>query len=308
MAYGIMFHHFHDAIHPQGQGAISADDLKNLLGALNSADVLDAPVWLEKAMAGTLEPHHRCLTFDDALLCQYDIALPVLKQFGKKAFWFIYSSIFQGNLEPLELYRYFRTVAFATIDDFYLDFFAMVTTHYPAYKPHITSDVAVNYLADFSFYTRNDRIFRHLRDEILTTEAYAQLMTEMMAAHHFDTKRAVSQLWMNPDHLVALHQDGHIIGLHSNSHPTRLGRLPPEQQLQEYVANTTHLERLLGVSPCTMAHPCNSYNPDTLRILQSLGVKIGFRSNRAEVEQRTLLEMPREDHINLLSAQDYQPQ
>ena len=299
MAYGIMFHHFHNDSHPHGQGSISAKRLTELLQSLQKGQVLDAQVWLERAVAGTLEPQHRCLTFDDALLCQYEVALPVLQQFGIKAFWFVYSSVFEGNKEFLEIYRYFRSVAFANVDTFYQAFFGAMEAKYPENRQHITSEPAQHYLAEFSFYTTNDRIFRYLRDEILTHEQYTQIMSDLMRQHDFDIEATARRLWMNNEHLLTLHRSGHSIGLHSRTHPTRMERLPTEQQHQEYANNSEHLQQLLGIRPTVVAHPCNSYNAPTLEVLRNLGIILGFRSNRADVAERTLLEMPREDHVLL---------
>ena len=47
-----------------------------------------------------------CLTFDDAVKSQIDIALPILEQFKIKSFFFVYSSIFDGKPDNLELFRY----------------------------------------------------------------------------------------------------------------------------------------------------------------------------------------------------------
>src|SRR5581483_28390 len=105
-----------------GQGAISADQFADLLTALGPDRILPADAWIERTTTGRLRDGDLCLTFDDALRCQYDIALPVLKQFGLTAFWFIYSSVFEGRIEPLEVFRYFRTVAFPEIGDFYRAF------------------------------------------------------------------------------------------------------------------------------------------------------------------------------------------
>ncbi|MBF0272144.1 MAG: polysaccharide deacetylase family protein [Magnetococcales bacterium] len=300
MPHGIMFHHFHDAFHPQGQGSITAEHLMALLRSYQPGQWLDADDWLERAKTGTLEPQHRCVTFDDALLCQYDVAVPVLKQLGITAFWFVYSSVLQGNREPLEIYRLFRTVAFPSVEAFYRAFFKTATERHPRCQPHLSSPTARQHLAAFSFYTVEDRIFRYLRDEVLSTADYAQIMDAMMDAHGFDVAAAARQLWMRDAHLLELHRAGHRIGLHSHSHPTRLDRLPRAEQFKEYFLNHTHLTRLLGERPRAMAHPCNAYNADTLEILQELGVEIGFRSNRATVAHRTLLELPREDHVNLL--------
>jgi hypothetical protein len=118
-----MFHHFHGGVHPKGQGAIDVATIARILDFYGDR-VLSAQEWADRAMAGRLDNGDVCLTFDDALLCQFEIALPVLKERGLTAFWFVYSSVFQGGMEPLEIFRYFRTVYFADFGEFFHTFMA----------------------------------------------------------------------------------------------------------------------------------------------------------------------------------------
>ncbi|MEM8920342.1 MAG: polysaccharide deacetylase family protein, partial [Pseudomonadota bacterium] len=223
MAFGVMFHHFYDQTHPKGQGAISADDLERLIAKIGRDAILPAQDWAERARANMLEPSDICLTFDDALLCQYDVARPVLEAYGLTAFWFVYSSVFEGNQEPLELYRYFRTTRYETVDAFYGDFFKRtVAEASEAFAEAAASFNADTYLAEFAFYTREDRFFRYLRDDVLGPDRYHAIMRGLMEDAGFDLAEAAQALWMTDAHLSQLHSDGHVIGLHSYSHPTRL--------------------------------------------------------------------------------------
>ena len=124
--HGLMFHHFKDDRHKGGQGSISAEVFARLLMSIGLDRILSASEWCSRADEGTLKQDDLCLTFDDSLLCQFDIAVPVLEHFNKTAFWFVYSSVFQGVEEPLEIYRYFRTTHYAHLDDFYDEFFLSV--------------------------------------------------------------------------------------------------------------------------------------------------------------------------------------
>ena len=74
-----MFHHFHDGRHPAGQGSLSAHELADVIRFLGPARILPAREWLTRALAGTFDRGDLCLTFDDNLRCQYDVALPVLR-------------------------------------------------------------------------------------------------------------------------------------------------------------------------------------------------------------------------------------
>ena len=300
-AYGVMFHHFFDSFHPRGQGAISGEELKALLEYLGRDRILPAQEWMSRALAGTLGDDDLCLTFDDALRCQYDIAFPILDDLGLTAFWFVYSSVFEGNWESLEVYRYFRTTAFSSVEEFYRDFFQSVAEVYPAeYQAVAAQFDPASYLPEFSIYGLEDRRFRYFRDQILGPARYQGLMQSMMSQKGFNPLDITGMLWMNDDHLLALRKAGHLIGLHSYTHPTRLADQPVEAQAHEYEKNFKHLARVLGENPVAMSHPCNFYDDLTLRILERLGIRLGFRANMERMVQPSPLEFPRKDHAIIM--------
>ena len=300
-AHGIMFHHFFDATHPKGQGAISAQDLADLIDRLGRKNILPAQEWMRRALAGDLADSDLCLTFDDALKCQYDVAVPVLKAMDLTAFWFVYSSVFQGNLEVLEIYRYFRTTAFQDVDAFYDDFTGRARSLYrEECDAALTGFKPETYLAAYPFYTDGDRIFRYLRDDVLGVERYQNVMQSMMEKKGFDPKAASAQLWMRDEDLHSLHHAGHVIGLHSYTHPTRLRELSLDHQKLEYEKNFSHLSAVMGEAPNTMSHPCNSYSADTIGILRGMGIMLGFRANMEKIENMSMYEYPRQDHANLM--------
>jgi len=154
----------------------------------------------------------------------------------------------------------------------------------------------------YPFYTAADRRFRYARDEILGPARYHATMDRMIRAAGVDIPAVARALWMTPEHLRHLHHAGHVVGLHSHTHPTRLERLTPADQHREYAANHAALTRILGRAPVTMSHPCNSYTADTLTLLRTLGIRLGFRANMAPVASATELELPREDHANVLAT------
>lgn len=299
-AHGIMFHHFFDDTHPRRQGAISAQELSDLIDRVGAKNILPAREWMRRACAGELADTDLCLTFDDALRCQYDVAVPVLKAKGLTAFWFVYSSVFQGNLEVLEIYRYFRTTAFRDVDDFYAEFTDRARTLYPECNKALTGFKPQTYLAAYPFYTDGDRIFRYLRDDVLGASRYLEVMQSMMAKNNFDPQAASTSLWMQDRDLRSLHDDGHVVGLHSYTHPTRLCELSLDQQKIEYQKNFAHLSAVLGDAPTTMSHPCNSYSTDTIGILREMGITLGFRANMEKIENHSVYEFPRQDHANLM--------
>lgn len=300
-----MFHHFYDGKkHPKVQGGISGDQLEQMILWLQkNYHLISADEWYAKAKSGILEPQEICLTFDDNLMCQYDIALPILERYNIKAFWFIFTSPLMGKIEKLEIYRYFRTVCFGDVDDFYQHFddFILQSEFKEAVEEKLKTLDPEKYLDEFPFYTTKDRIFRYIRDMILGPVNYNRLMDAMIEKSKIDIKEISKNLWFSRDNIQHLKNTGHTIGLHSHTHPTDLKALDPRLQRKEYTENKSILTDILGDNISTMAHPCNSYNEDTLPILEDLGIKLGFRSNM-EVGFPSSLEYPRLDHALLVDT------
>jgi peptidoglycan/xylan/chitin deacetylase (PgdA/CDA1 family) len=300
--HGLMFHHFHDGFHPAGQGAINAEELINLIEFVGRNRILGAREWFDLHDAGQLRSGDTCITFDDGLRCQYDVAAPVLRKYGITAFFFVNTGVYTSNGHRLEFYRYFRTAAFPNLDEFYRAFMAIVyySEHSEKVRCALREFSPSNYLRDFPFYTDDDRVFRYLRDDVLGPTIYFRLMDTLAASYGYVCDTSMKRrLWMDKEQLRALSSEGHIVGLHSHTHPTTLRMLSSHDQKLEYLSNSDALADILGELPVCMSHPCNSYNDDTLNILRTLGVRLGFRSNMVDGYD-SCLEYRREDHANLL--------
>ena len=308
--HGIMFHHFHDGgRHPRQQGSISGEELEAVLAHVGVGNILDPQAWMEKMGRRQLTAADRCLTFDDGVLCQFDVALPVLERHGLRAFWFVYSNVFEGHVGKLELYRMFRTLCFDDLDDFYAVFFQRVfaSALASAARAVLEEDRIAQYRASFPFCSVDDVKFRFIRDRALGPEAYERLMDGLIVEYSLDVAEIAQRLWLSNAHLRQLADHGHLIGLHSYSHPTVLAALPPEEQAEEYRKNFAHITAASGQEPVAMAHPCNSYTEQTLDILRRLGIRCGFRSNMVPAGEHGRLnptpwEMARQDHANIMRA------
>ena len=298
--HALMFHHFHGPAPPE-QGSVSGEELAGIIDFVGRERILPAREWLERAVTGTLEGPEVCLSFDDGLRCQYDTALPVLESLGIEAFWFTYTAVLDGELVRMEIYRRFRNSMYPNVNEFYADFFRVVT--HSDYRSQVASALAAfspsGYLPHSPFYTAADRRFRFVRDRVLGVTAYEEIMDGMIEAAGTSVAELAEGVWLEESHLRELHSAGHVIGMHSHTHPLQIGELSAEAQEREYTANYERLKALLGEAPLAMSHPHNSYGDETLRILRRLGVKVGFRANMG-LPQFTDLEFPRQDHANIV--------
>lgn len=310
MTHAVMFHHFHGSgagsggiTHPPSEGSLSGADFAAMLDHLDREfELLDADVFAKRLHEGGLSGSEICLTFDDSLRCQFDIALPELRRRGLRVFFFVYSSVFTDEPEKLEIYRDFRNTCFADVNDFHQAFFAMLAAELPTFQRRYEQTFDDTYLSECAFYSDEDRRFRWVRDRVLADQDYGRLMGMLMADQRYDLERAKPRLWMGGEHLRQLDQDGHIVGLHSHSHPTTIDDLDRDGQLEQYAQNQEILRDLTGRLPWAMSHPCGRYNDDTLSILRDLGITIGFRSSMLVPTIASALEVPREDHANVFRS------
>ena len=303
--FGIMFHHFHDKNkHIVSQGSISGNSFRQMLNYLKTTyEIINADLWYSEAINNNLKPNQICLTFDDALACQYDVAYPILKELGITAFWFLYSSIYKGSIEKLEVYRHFRFSSFETIDSFYSLFFKTIIQNQNIIGIDIEKTIEQfnpnDHLKQFSFYTDLDKVFRYIRDDVLGEEKYYFIMDNMIDASGYDIELNKDLLWIKEEQVIDLHKNKHIIGLHSHSHPTNMATKTYSEQMSEYQENKDTLERIIQESINTVSYPCNSYNSDTYSIMNHLGIHLGFNAIMLD-ETVNNLHFPRKDHAYLV--------
>jgi hypothetical protein len=138
-------------------------------------------------------------------------------------------------------------------------------------------------------------LFRFLRNEVLGVDNYEELMLHLMELKGFSPDSVIDKLWMSDPNLKELSRLGHLVGLHSTTHPIQMSKLSKHKQCVEYGENFEHLTSVVGEVSC-MSHPCGDYNEDTLKVLENLGIRIGFRSNFAVSTIRSKFEVPRQDH------------
>jgi peptidoglycan/xylan/chitin deacetylase (PgdA/CDA1 family) len=302
-----MFHHFHSDGHPPGQGSINAENFERIVGMLGAERMLTPAAWLERLDAGALKAGDLCLTFDDGLLSQYEVALPVMDRLGLKAFWFVYSSVFEGGIGRFEVYRAFRDRCFPSVDDFYVRFFEVVRSAAGIDVDRAVTDAQVAAVRnDYPFYSIPDVQFRLLRDRVLGPAGFDEMMDALMIEQQVTIAELAKNLWMAPAHLRSLAASGHHVGLHSYSHPMVFADLSYEQQRDEYERNYAHLREVCRSAPAAVAHPVNSYSQTTLEILDALGIQCGFRANMAprrpgDPINASALEFAREDHANIIN-------
>lgn len=265
-AHAVLAHYFHGGVHRPTQGSLSATDFAGGLDAYGSR-LIPADDWIARAVTGRLRDEV-CVTIDDGLRGAYDIALPELHRRGLTAAWNIYTQPYVGVPHTLERWRWLRNHAFGSVEAFYAIWRLQV---HPPVAP-------ADYLAAYGYLTDEDRAFRYWRNECVSPAAYEQAMTALADQ---STTAFPADHWLSPEQLRALWLTGHVIGLHSHTHPTMLARASTEQQAVEYATCRWVLARLLDVPPETLdtvSYPCGGSTPGGRAWLEAHGIRLAWHA------------------------------
>ncbi len=303
--HGITFHHFHDdEMHQRSPGSLDKDSFYKMINFIGKNNILDADVFLEKLKKNKIKENEVCLTFDDGVKSQIDIALPILEELKIKSFFFVYSSIFKDKPNNLEIFRYFRTNYFDNVDKFYNNFYKVLDKNLITFFKNNDKKIKEAKIK-FQFYSIEDIKFRLVRDNFLTKSQYEETMFLMIKEKKIKYEYFTKKLNFEKDDLIKLDSLGHLVGLHTHSHPTLLEALSYDEQKNEYEECLSTISNILNKSRNEinyMAHPCGSYNNDTLEILKKLGVDLGFKQIMTIEPKKgmkkinnSLLEIARED-------------
>jgi len=209
-------------------------------------------------------------TFDDGLACQV-LAFQLLRKHGKKAIFFV------NNENKMEQYRVIRE---RLGDQFYNHFWNNV-----ANDPYFS--IPNDFLAEYSFYTEEDRRYRYYRD-YLAPERHDEIMNILLLQGDEPCFDVEKPLFIDPQMIVG---EGHILGLHSSTHPRRMDALKPHEQFDEWVGNLAYIRKFQR-EVLYAAYPMGRYNEVTKEILSLLGIMDAFTSSELT---KGYLESPRID-------------
>ena len=263
-AHGLLCHYFSGPGVPPAQGSLSVEDFERLLDVYGNR-LVPAKVWLQRFAMGHLTDEV-VVTCDDGLLEAYSVALPVLEARGLTACWNVYTGPYVGVPNNMELYRWVRNHGFTDMAGFYKVWRAICDC----------APAPDEYLQDRSYLTRMDKDFRYWRDTT-TPYDYEDVMDMLVTDAGMDALDR--QWWMSPTQLRNLHRSGHIIGIHTHSHPYDMTTLSLEQTALEYATSRAVLAGVLECEPkviITMSHPRGLARIEGLGWLEANGFVLGW--------------------------------
>ena len=304
--FGLMFHHFHDGIkHKRTEGSITKSQLKKIL--LNFKKSILTPEEFMNSISEKKSNQKKivCLTFDDSIKSQIDVALEVLDDLNLKSFFFSNSFQFDHKIGMIECCRFFRNNYFNNINEFYDFFFKNLKKKLPEKKIKNFINSKDSFFKKWKkispFYSNQDLEFRLIRDFFLKQIEYNEILIELFKLKKFDYKKATKSLHFTKKDLKKLSCNNHEIGLHSHTHPIPITKLSSKNIEKEYKKNLIILKGITNKSINSMSHPNGYFNNDCKKTLNKLGIKIGFANSYKNLKKQfNLLNIPRIDHTELI--------
>ena len=303
--HGIMFHRFKNSdIKDSGYGALSASDLDRLIKFIGKDRILNPNQWINNIKKNNLSNKDLCLTFDDGLKSQFKVALPVLNKYKIKAFWFIHSNTSKNNYDKSEIYSILIVKKFKKYENFTQKFLEYLEINENLFKSKSFQKYFNSEKKLYKFFSKNEIKYKYLRDIYFERIKFEKLMDNFFKSYGLKIKSFYKNTWMSKNDIKNLSKEGHLVGMHSFSHPFRMSALTNKKQFNEYYKNYKYLEKITKLKPISMSHPLDSYNRTSLNILKKLGILCGFRShtktNKGKKINPSKLEIAREDPSNIL--------
>ena len=304
--FGLMFHHFHDGInHKRSEGSISKSQFKKIL--LNFKRSIVTPEEFINKISNNKKKEKKtiCLTFDDGIKSQVDIALEVLDDLNLKGFFFTNSFQYENKISLLECCRYFRNNYFSNIEEFYELFLTNLKNNFSEKKIKLflksNKEYFVNRKKIAPFYSYKDLEFRLLRDYFLNKQEYNKQLIELFNLKGFKYKKKSNKLHFSKEDLRLLSYNKHEIGLHSHSHPIPITDLPLRDLKNEYNKNYLILKKIIKRDILSMSHPNGYFSNNCKKVLKNLGIKLGFGNAKVNPKKKfNLFNIPRIDHTYLI--------
>ncbi|HLO78444.1 MAG TPA: polysaccharide deacetylase family protein [Magnetospirillum sp.] len=244
------------------------------------------------------------LSFDDGIRDHVTNVLPVLQRRGLEGSFFVPGSILaeDGRLPPLERQRFLQ-YAFGDYPTFLAAFVATVQERFGIAGLGMTEENLGrmgDYLADYAFYTDEERYYRWLRDTVLTPEQFLAVVDQLFAARFPDERALFATYYLSANELAELKAAGMVVGAHGYVHEHLPRLADPRADMERGMAA---IEGVIGERPWIASYPYGSYDQGTVALMRDLRMAFAFttqnqiatldRGNPYEIRRLDIAELSR---------------
>ncbi len=279
--YSVMFHDLYDIGGESTQGAINWKEFQKIVEVIRKSDLISSAEVLNDSTTEDLE-QKIFITFDDGLLRQFELGLDWLDKLDIVACFFVHTSPLLGDYDVHQLLRTLKNSnIFQGVEEFNKKFINHLQSDYTQHEiDKIDNSFSQKgYFNQFTFYSDSDKKLRFIRDHYISQDEYKEKAISFIHSFNIDTDSLAEDTYMTGDNLKTIAERGHVVGLHSHSHPSNLGSLSDQEQFTELKRNKEVIESMIGIPPKTISYPSNSYNSQTISHLIDLDIYSGFRAD-----------------------------
>jgi len=223
----------------------------------------------------SLKKNSFLLTFDDGLKDHYENVLNILNRYKIKGIFFISTSpIFENKMPVVHKIHFLRSILNLK------KFISILTFALPSeWKNYKLSDKQVlNAEKTYPFDTLQDKKTKYFLNFILPSEVIDSTTSKMLKILKYNEKELCNELFLTKEQIVEIHNDGHIIGLHGNTHET-LSKFNKKKLKQDLQSCQNYLNSILGFEPSILSYPYGRKEAipfKHLDVLDSLRIKDSF--------------------------------
>lgn len=237
------------------------------------------------------------LTFDDGYADNYNVAMPILEEYGVQGSFFIPGKTFTTH-QLLDVNKIHHVLASANIYNL-LEDLKKEMDYYRGqefqYAP--TEELFAKYAVASRFDIKETVFVKQMLQTVLPEKLRNIISSKLFAKYVGITEEQLAyELYMSEEQIRTMKRHGMFIGIHGYDHYW-LGNLPVEQMENDISLALDALDEFVDRKQWVMNYPYGNYNKDVLAYISKQGACLGLTTEvrLADIDKDNPLELPRLD-------------
>lgn len=231
------------------------------------------------------------LTFDDGLKCHYDYAFGELKKRGLWGIFYIATGMYNSK-KIMDVHRIHILLGVVDSETIYNQLMALI-------KDEMLSDIGREAFRESTYLIQENDTFtlsvKRILNYYISYEFREAVIDELMRLNNLQSIDDYESFYLNAAEIKEMHDNGMIIGSHTETHPV-LSKLNDFEQEKEITDSFSYLENICGkFNPKTFCYPYggfHSFNDFTEKILTENGCLFSFNVEERDINSNDLLQRP----------------
>ena len=237
------------------------------------------------------------LTFDDGYADNYNVAMPILEEYGVQGSFFIPGKTFTTH-QLLDVNKIHYVLASANIYNLVedlkkeMDYYRGQEFQYAS-----TEELFAKYAVASRFDIKETVFVKQMLQTVLPEKLRNIISSKLFAKYVGVTEEQLAyELYMSEEQIRTMKRHGMFIGIHGYDHYW-LGNLSVEQMENDISLALDALDEFVDKKQWVMNYPYGNYNKDVLAYISKQGACLGLTTEvrLADIDKDNPLELPRLD-------------